>query len=49
MHLKKLKNNKTGGGDGIVGELLMYKGVSMMKMVGKLYALIWKEERVPMK
>ena len=47
--IKKLKNNKTGGGDGIVSELLKYRGVGMVKMLGKLYALTWKEECVPMK
>ena len=47
--IKKLKNSKTGGGDGIVGELLKYGGVGMVKMLGKLYALIWQEECVPMK
>ena len=31
-----------------MGELLKYRGVSMVKMLGKLYALIWKEECVPM-
>ena len=49
--IKKLKNNKTGGSDGIVSELLKYGvkygGVGMVKMLGKLYyALIWKELRV---
>ena len=47
--IKKLKNNKNGGGDGIVSELLKYGGVGMVKMLGKLYALIWKEECLPMK
>ena len=47
--INKLKNNKTGGSDGIVSELLKYGGVGMVKMLGKLYALIWKEECVPMK
>ena len=47
--INKLKNNKTGGGDGIVSELLKYGGVGMVKMLGKLYALTWKEECVPMK
>ena len=47
--IKKLKNNKSKGGDGIVSELLKYGGVGMVKMLGKLYALIWKEEYVPMK
>ena len=49
MCIKKLKNNKTRGGDGIVGELRKYEGVGMVKMSGKLYALIWKEECVAMK
>ena len=47
--IKKLLNNKTGGGDGIVGELLKYGGVGMVKLLGKLYALIWKEDCVPIK
>ena len=42
--IKKLKNNKTRGGDGIVSELLKYGRVGMVKMLGKLYTLIWKEE-----
>ena len=29
MCINKLKNKKTGGGDGIVSELLKYGGVSM--------------------
>ena len=36
--INKLKNNKTGGGDGMVSELLKYGGVGMVKMLGKLYA-----------
>ena len=36
MCINKLKNNKTGGGDGIVSELLKYGGVGMVKMLGKL-------------
>ena len=31
-----------------MSELLKYGGVGMVKMLGKLYALIWKEECVPM-
>ena len=34
---------------GIVSELLKYEGVGMVKMLGTLYALIWKEECVSMK
>ena len=47
--ITKLKNNKTGGGYGVVSELLKYGGVGMVKMLVKLYALIWKEECVTMK
>ena len=32
-----------------MSELLKYGGVGMVKMLGKLYALIWKEECLPMK
>ena len=32
-----------------MGELLKYGGIGMVKMLGKLYELIWKEECVPMK
>ena len=32
-----------------MGELLKYRGVCMVKMLGKLYALIWKQECLPMK
>ena len=32
-----------------MSELLKYGGVGMVKMLGKLYALIWKEECVSMK
>ena len=32
-----------------MSELLKYGGVCMVKMLSKLYALIWKEEYVSMK
>ena len=44
--IKKLKNNKTGGGDGIVDELLKYGGVGMVKMLGKLRICTYLEGRV---
>ena len=31
----------------MVSELHKYGGVGMVKMLGKLYALIWKEECMP--
>ena len=32
----KLKNNKTGGSDGLVGELLKYGGVGMVDLLHQL-------------
>ena len=43
--INKLYNNKTGGGDGVVSELLKYGGVGMVKMLGKLLC-IYLEGRV---
>jgi len=40
----ELKNNKTGGSDGLVGELLKYGGVGM---VDQLFKVVWHEETVP--
>ena len=45
MH--RLKNNKTGGSDGIVGELLKYGGSGMIELLHKLFSVIWREEIVP--
>ena len=41
--VRKLKNNKTGGSDGLVGELLKYGGSGMVE----LFTVIWREEFVP--
>ena len=41
--VRKLKNNKTGGSDGLVGELLKYGGLH------KLFEVVWSEELVPPK
>ena len=41
--VRKLKNNKTGGSDGLVGELLKYGGSGM------LFEVVWREELVPPK
>ena len=35
--VRKLKNNKTGGSDGIVGELLKYGGSGMVDLLEQLY------------
>ena len=43
----KLKNNKTGGSDGLVGELLKYGGSGMIDLLQQLFAVVWREEFVP--
>ena len=45
--LRKLKNNKTGGSDGLVGELLKYGGSGMVDLLQQLFSVIWHEEIVP--
>ena len=44
--VRKLKNNKTGGSDGIVGELLKYGGSGMVDLLEQLFSVIWQEEIV---
>ena len=45
--LCSLKNNKTGGSDGLVGELLKYGGSGMVDLLHKLFSVVWHEELVP--
>ena len=45
--LRNLKNSKTGGSDGIVGELLKYGGFGMVHLLEQLFSVIWQEEIVP--
>ena len=45
--IRKLKNNKTGGSDGLVGELLKYGGSGMVYLLEQLFSVIWREETVP--
>ena len=45
--VRKLKNNKTGGSDGIVVELLKYGGSGMVDLLEQLFSVIWQEEIVP--
>ena len=45
--LRKLKNNKTGGSDGLVGGLLKYGGSGMVDLLQQLFSVIWREEIVP--
>ena len=47
MCVRKLKNNKTGGSDGKVGELLKYGGSGMVDLLELLFSFIWQEEIVP--
>ena len=42
----KLKNNKTGGSDGLVGELLKYGGSGMVYLLEHLFRVVWHEEVV---
>ena len=45
--LRNLKNSKTGGSDGIVGELLKYGGFGMVDLLEQLFSFIWQEEIAP--
>ena len=45
--VRKLKNNKTGGIDGLVGELLKYGGSGMIDLLQPLFTVVWREEFVP--
>ena len=45
--LRNLKNSKTGGSDGIIGELLIYDGSGMVDLLEQLFSVIWQEEIVP--
>ena len=45
--IRNLKNNKTGGSDGLVGELLRYGGSGMVCILEQLFSVVWHEETVP--
>ena len=45
--LRKIKNNRTGGSDGLVGELLKYGGSGMVSLLEQLFSVVWREEAVP--
>ena len=47
--IRRLKNNKTGGNDGLVGELLKYGGAAMVDLLEVLFSAVWQEEVVPSK
>ena len=45
--IRILKNNKTGGSDGLVSELLKYGSSGMVYLLEHLFSVIWREETVP--
>ena len=45
--LREIKNNKTGGSDDLVGELLKYGGEGMVLLLEKFFSIIWREQVVP--
>ena len=44
---KSLKNNKTGGNNGLVGEIFKYGGKGMANLLKVLYGVVWTEESIP--
>ena len=44
---ESLKNNKTGGNDGLVGELFKHGGKGMANLLKVLYGVVWTEESIP--
>ena len=42
-----LHSNKTGGSDGLVGELLKYGGSGMVNLFHQLFSVVWHAELVP--
>ena len=40
--VKCIKNNKTGGSDGLVSELLKYGGSGMVYLLEQLFSVIWR-------
>lgn len=45
--IKRLKNNKSPGSDGIHSELLKKGGLKLELELTELLQMIWKEERLP--
>ena len=45
--IRKLKNNKIGGSDSLVGELLKYGRSGVVDLLQLLFSVVWCEEVVP--
>jgi hypothetical protein len=45
--IRKLKNNKAAGTDGIHPELIKYRGNKLLNRMYELVRQIWDEERIP--
>ena len=45
--LHSLKNNKAGGSDGFVDELLKYGRSGMVNLLHQLFSVVWRAELVP--
>ena len=45
--VKAIKNNKSAGSDGIVGELIEYRGKPLCEMLLMLFNLVWDNECTP--
>ena len=45
--IRKVKNKKTGGSDGLVGELLKYGRTYMVYSLEEFFRGLWHEEVVP--
>ena len=45
--MKRLKNGKTAGDDGVVAELLKYGGKDVIEWIFELLTEIWRERKVP--
>ena len=45
--VKCIKKRKTGGSDGLVGELLKYGGSGMVCLLEQLFSVVWHEQTVP--
>ena len=44
---KSLKKNKTGGNNGLVGELFKYGGKGMVHLLKVLHGVVWTQESIP--